>query len=299
MSPTSHALSPDALRRHHSTGRAWSEVLHLPFRQKRWRGQSGDFSGTGVGSSLRVPGPPALPPGRRPPPDQLAGVRPDGELHDEAVTARRSGRLSTWCSMPRIRCSPSRPRPCARSRPSTTPSRPAGASVPRSGCSPSKGGVIRPLPEEAVMNDRWAAELDGITDTAPNEPPALSQLPFRAGAMRISLSDLLFPGPPEAVVQPLVARGGRGIVFAPAARQESDPHWDGNYEFVDSESTLHHLRRNRTDPPPPLRGGLPPAFLALESLRPEVRARAGAPRLPPATSAPPCGRKPSLQGRSV
>ena len=61
--------------------------------------------------------------------------------------------------------------------------------------------------------------------------------------MRVCISDLLFPGAPESLVQPLVARGGRGILFAPSAREESDPQWDGNYEFVDSESVLHHLHR--------------------------------------------------------
>jgi hypothetical protein len=41
----------------------------------------------------------------------------------------------------------------------------------------------------------------------------------------------------------LSARNGRGIVFAPYAQDEADPGWDGNYEFIDPETSLPHEHR--------------------------------------------------------
>ena len=242
MLTNAQALSSDALRGHHATGRAWSEVLRLPFRHKRWRGQTGDFSGTGVGSSLEFQDHRAYLPGDDPRQINWQAFARTGnytmKLYREEVRPLVDLVLDASDSM--FAFTTKAARALELFYYVFEGAHRVGASIRVFAV---KGGAVRPLAEEAVMNDRWAAELEGLPATAANEPPALARLPFRAGAMRVCISDLLFPGAPESVVQPLVARGGRGILFAPSAREESDPQWDGNYEFVDSESALHHLHR--------------------------------------------------------
>jgi hypothetical protein len=222
---TVQALSSDSLREHHATGRAWSELLRLPFRQKRWRGQAGEFSGTGIGSSLEF----------------QAYARTGHytmKLYREEVRPLVDLVLDASNSMFAFEAKLARVLEVFYY--AFEAARRVGASMRVFAV---KGAATRPLAEEAVMNDRWTAELEGLPETAANEPPSFGRLPLRAGSMRLFLSDLLFPGAPEPLVQPLVARGGRAVIFAPSAREESDPQWEGNYEFIDSESTLHHLHR--------------------------------------------------------
>jgi uncharacterized protein (DUF58 family) len=239
---TVQALSSDSLREHHATGRAWSELLRLPFRQKRWRGQAGEFSGTGIGSSLEFQDHRAYLPGDDPRQINWQAYARTGhytmKLYREEVRPLVDLVLDASNSMFAFEAKLARVLEVFYY--AFEAARRVGASMRVFAV---KGAATRPLAEEAVMNDRWTAELEGLPETAANEPPSFGRLPLRAGSMRLFLSDLLFPGAPEPLVQPLVARGGRAVIFAPSAREESDPQWEGNYEFIDSESTLHHLHR--------------------------------------------------------
>ena len=44
--------APSEMTEIQGRARAWAQVLRLPFRQQRWRGQAGGFMGQGTGSSL-------------------------------------------------------------------------------------------------------------------------------------------------------------------------------------------------------------------------------------------------------
>jgi hypothetical protein len=111
------------------------------------------------------------------------------------------------------------------------------------------GDAVHPLAEDAVAGDRWpsdlAATLPSLTSVPalPHAQPSVGRIPFRLGSLRVLLTDLLFPGAPEAVLHPLVARQGRGVILAPAAPEESTPEWDGNYEFVEVEARTRHPHR--------------------------------------------------------
>ena len=236
------AFSAESLRECHATGRAWSEVLRLPFRQRRWRGAAGEFSGTGIGSSLEFQDHRAYLPGDDPRQINWQAFARTGnytmKLYREEVRPLVDLVLDASNSMFAFDTKSARVLEVFYY--AFEAARRAGASMRVLAV---KGTAARAIEEEAVMNDRWAEELGGLPETAAHEPPALARLPLRAGAMRICISDLLFPGAPEPLVQHLVARGGRAVVFAPSAREESHPQWDGNYEFIDSESSLHHLHR--------------------------------------------------------
>lgn len=70
-------------------------------------------------------------------------------------------------------------------------------------------------------------------------------LPWRPGAMKILISDLLFPGDPAALLGPLAASAGVGIVLVPTLAEEAELAWRGNVELTDCESAV--MRKQRID----------------------------------------------------
>ena len=54
--------------------------------------------------------------------------------------------------------------------------------------------------------------------------------------MRVFVSDLLYPIPPEDILVPLRARQGRPVVFALFDPVDEDPPWDGTVVLIDCES---------------------------------------------------------------
>jgi len=76
-----------------------------------------------------------------------------------------------------------------------------------------------------------------------NEGPQLGLVPLRAGALRVLISDLLFPSAPELFTTPLTTNRGRGILLAPCCAAEADPDWAGNIDFEDVETAHHEKRR--------------------------------------------------------
>src|SRR6185503_14727235 len=72
-------------------------------------------------------------------------------------------------------------------------------------------------------------------------------LHWRAGALKVLISDLLFPGDPSALLVPLAASSGVGVVLAPALAEEAELPWRGNVELTDCESGT--TRRQRIDEP--------------------------------------------------
>lgn len=86
----------------------------------------------------------------------------------------------------------------------------------------------------------WAAGSNAIPD--------LTRIPWRAASLRIWISDLLHPVPPETLLLPLLSGRGRGIILSPQCPAESEPDWLGNTELEDCESgSLRDLRFDHQD----------------------------------------------------
>jgi len=66
--------------------------------------------------------------------------------------------------------------------------------------------------------------------------PDLPRIPWRNGSLRVLVSDLLFPSPPEILIHSLLSSRGRAIIFAPYCAAESAPDWLGNTELIDCEN---------------------------------------------------------------
>lgn len=238
------AASLPALR---ATARGWAEVLRLPLRHKRWRGSSGELAGLGVGSSLDFQDHRAYLPGDDPRQINWQAYARTGhysmKLYREEVRPLVDIVLDASDSMWAY------PEKAARTAEllyfTADSARRTGASLRFFAVD---GEAVHPLAEDAVAGDRWAADLAGTLrpsggPSAPHSLPSVGRIPFRLGSLRVLISDLLFPGAPEAVLHPLAARQGRGVILAPAAEEESAPAWDGNYEFVEAEDRSRHLHR--------------------------------------------------------
>jgi hypothetical protein len=128
------------------------------------------------------------------------------------------------------------------------------------------GRTVRAVSAEEVHADRWRDRLDvpkaeggAGSAGAPNhatsrgpsasslEPAAPGPLHWRAGALKVLISDLLYPGDPSGLLVPLAASSGVGIILAPALADEADLPWRGNVELTDCESGA--VRRQQIDDP--------------------------------------------------
>ena len=239
--PLPSTLTAALLRECHVRARARAGMFRLPLRQRVWRGGSGDFMGRGTGASLDFQ-------------DHRAYAPGDDPRHLNWQAYARTGQYSMKLFREEVRplidvvldVSPSM---------FFTPEK-AGRSVElfyfavegalRAGTTPHVTAVCgawrRTLPLDAVMSDRWAEELPAAPQDAA-APPDLARVPLRAQALRVMVSDLLFAGDPLPLAGVLGARQGRPVVLAPFCQAESDPHWDGNMEFIEAEAQSHHPRR--------------------------------------------------------
>lgn len=238
--------SPDQLRSIQAHARGWACVLKLPFRQQRWRGQTGEFAGTGTGSSLDFQDHRAYMPGDDPRQINWQAYARTGsytmKLYREEVRPLVDIILDASESMFAYPIKEQRSLELLAYI--VEASLQTGATVRAFAM---RGASHMMLEVDALVSGRWTQELAKLPATAASDAPALSRLPLRAGAMRVLISDLLFPAEPEPTLAPLSARNGRGLVFAPFTQQESAPSWEGNYEFIDAETQQPHEHRVESD----------------------------------------------------
>ena len=223
--------------------REWARVLRLPFRQQRWRGHSGEFQGAGVGSSLDFQDHRTYIPGDDPRQINWQAYARTGtytmKLYREEVRPLVDLILDVSDSM--FAFPAKQQRALELLAYAVEASLQTGATLR---CYAVRGNEHRFLENDLILSGRWPAEIQALPASA--DAPALSRLPLRAGAMRLFISDLLYPAEPEVLLAPLGHRNGRGIVLVPFAAEESAPDWDGNYEFEDAETT--HLQEHRIEP---------------------------------------------------
>ncbi|MEM7383889.1 MAG: DUF58 domain-containing protein [Verrucomicrobiota bacterium] len=225
-----------------ATAEACADFIKLPFRNQVWKGQAGDQLGSGTGNSLDFQ-------------DHRAYTPGDDPRHINWQAYARTGNYSMKLYREEVRPlvdlivdgSDSMFFEPAKEQLSIALIHFAAVAANRAGaslrCFFVRGRTILPLPEESLQADAWPDSLRSMEEDGAAEPPALEGIPLRPQALRIFVSDLLFPASPGPILSPLTRRQGRGLVFAPFSRKESAPDWTGNYEFVDAESRTQHPHR--------------------------------------------------------
>lgn len=235
-----------ALRTLQARARAWARVLKLPFRQQRWRGNSGEFMGAGVGSSLDFQDHRVYLPGDDPRQINWQAYARTGtytmKLYREEVRPLVDLVFDVSDSM--FAFPNKEQRSLELLAYVVEASLQTGAALR---CFAVRGADHLLLDNAAILAGRWPGEIDRLPEAAATEAPALTRLPLRAGAMRVLVSDLLFPAEPEGVLASLSSRSGRGLIFSPYSQEEAAPGWSGNYEFVDAESRQAHEHRVEED----------------------------------------------------
>jgi uncharacterized protein (DUF58 family) len=235
---------PEAIQAARESATAVAALMRLPFRDRVWKGASGEFQGGGVGSSIDFQDHRAYIPGDDPRHINWQAYARTGnytmKLYREEVRPQVDVLLDISRSMFVGKLRAMRTLElflfCLNAAVQT------GASVKAWLVSANRHRFISDV---AVNTNAWAQtaiELQEETVQSP-DPPAIHTIPLRQNAMRVFVSDLLFPESPERIASALSARSGRGVLFAPFSHEEAEPEWQGNYEFIEAEDRERHLRR--------------------------------------------------------
>lgn len=239
-------FEPGELRVIHTRMRNAAEHLRFPFARRNWRGQQGSFQGSGSGSSIDFQ-------------DHRAYALGDDIRHINWQAYARTGHYIIKLYREEVR-------PSVDLLVDMTGSMFLDVDKARRALELLYFSVENALRAEASLRiylleglprpRAWqTGQLLGYQLPAPVEDPAerpaapvplveqLRSVPLRQGAMRIFLSDLLFPEPPAQVLSRLVAASGRALIFSPFTRAEAEPDWSGTLEFEDVESGRRRLQR--------------------------------------------------------
>lgn len=231
-----------ALQKAHGTALAAAARLRLPLRSRSWQGQAGEFAGSGTGSSLDFQDHRAYSPGDDPRHINWQAyartgsytmklfreeVRPvvdlvldaSDSMFFEEHKAVRSAELFYFIT-----------ESCAA----------AGASLYIHVVRGDSTSVVDPA---TIRSHRWLEKALALSCKDAAAAPDLPKVPLRANAIRVFLSDLLFPGDPEPLLRHLGQRHGSIVMFSPWLESEARPDWSGNYEFIDPERDTRHPHR--------------------------------------------------------
>ncbi|HLP09896.1 MAG TPA: DUF58 domain-containing protein [Opitutaceae bacterium] len=224
-----------------SAAGAAASLLRLPWRRNAWRGPSGEWSGVGLGNSVDFQDHRPYSPG-----DDLryvnwaAFARTDALMlkvhrHEAApaVDLVCDVSASMWLGEAKARRSAELMLFALESS-----ERHAGGVR----CHAVYGKTVTPLESAALRRGVLpAAEASG-------EPPALDRVPWRAEALRVLVSDLLFP-PANGVgwTRRLGGPRGLGLVLVPWSAEEAAPDWDGRMDFEDCENGARREQRVDAD----------------------------------------------------
>jgi uncharacterized protein (DUF58 family) len=231
-----------ALQLAHTTALAAAGRLRLPLRSRSWKGQAGEFAGSGTGSSLDFQDHRAYSPG-------------DDPRHINWQAYARTGTYTMKLFREEVRpvvdlvldASESmffEDRKAARTAELfyflTESCAAAGASLTIHAV---RGDGSAQLDPATLRSHQWLETARSIPVTDPSSAPDLAKVPLRANAIRVFLSDLLFAGDPEPMLRHLGQRHGSIVIFSPWLASEAHPDWSGNYEFIDPERHSRHPHR--------------------------------------------------------
>jgi len=105
-------------------------------------------------------------------------------------------------------------------------------------------GQWRRLDTPAAVNLSALPTFDSPRAQAGKLP--LAEIPWRAGSLRVLISDLLVAQPPERELASLSREHGRAVLLGPYLPSEAVPDWRGYLELHDCET--RQVRRQRVEP---------------------------------------------------
>jgi hypothetical protein len=226
----------DVLKSIHRRMQLEAERLRLPFRSRAWRGQAGNWLGVGIGSSIDFQDHRPYLPGDDPRYIDWQAYARTGQytmkLYREEVSPSVDLVLEVSESM--FFEEKKRKRVFELFYFALESARQSNASLR---CYALCGCERKPLALEEILGLEFLPQWESSAN-----PPDLSRIPWRQGSMRVLICDLLFPGSPDPSLAALGSGKGRGLIFAPFCRAESEPDWGGNIDLRDCETERHRTQ---------------------------------------------------------
>lgn len=235
-------MTSDQLKKARIIATACAENVSLPLRSRVWRGMAGEFAGAGSGSSLDFQDHRNYVPGDDPRHINWQAYARTGtytmKLYREEVRPIVDIVLDVSDSMFFEEEKATRVAELFYTIVSSSVKAGAATNIHL-----LKGASHRQITLEAVLSDQWFTIAADLTDDLPNQAPNLETLPLRPNTIRVFISDLLFPGDANPILRHFTQRQGSLIVLCPFSQSEANPEWQGNYEFVNAESSTRHPHR--------------------------------------------------------
>jgi len=245
MTSTPSEVTPTARHGALAAAARW----RLPFSRQAWRGLSGNWLGAGAGSSLDFQ-------------DHRNYVPGDDPRHIHWQAFARTGALTMKLYRAEVAPAVDVVVDVSESM-SLTPQKTMRVDelvafcvecADRAGAPVRLHAAVERVPRaiapDEVRAGRWRERLRPAADASSNKAPDSIMsvpVPWRRGALKVLVSDLLFAGDPAGLLVPLAAGSGVGVVLAPALAEEAELPWRGNIELTDCESGI--ARRQRIDEP--------------------------------------------------
>ena len=235
-------MKPEELQQARTAAITAAGRLRLPLRSRSWKGQAGEFAGSGTGSSLDFQ-------------DHRSYVPGDDPRHINWQAYARTGSYTMKLFREEVRpvvdlildasesmfFEPSKARRSAELFHFLCEGcSAAGASVVIHAL---RGDAVKRLDPADVATLRWFEAVRALPASDPASAPDLTKVPPRANSIRVLLSDLLFSGDPEPMLRHLGQKHGSIILFSPWITAEAHPDWSGNHEFIDPERGTRHPHR--------------------------------------------------------
>ncbi len=215
--------------------------FRLPFSSRAWSGAQGNWEGTGAGSSIDFQGNRSYQWGDDPRDIHWAAYARTGQLTMKVFRAELTPRVdvavdvseSMFFHSTRAARTRSLLQFCLLSAIGT------GAQV---SIHAVKGRRAIPLEQADVLSGQWEARFQNL-------PPDES-MPFistwRPNGMKIFISDLLYPGEPDGLLEAMTSQKGLSVIMAPTLQEEAELPAAGNVKLKNCESG--HLRSQLITP---------------------------------------------------
>ena len=206
----SHVTQPDAEQA--------ARRLRLPFSCCAWKGTQGHWEGMGAGNSIDFQGSRSYQWGDDPRDIHWAAYARTGQLTMKVFRAELSPQVdvavdvseSMFFHEERAARTRGLLQFCLLSAIGT------GAQVKIHAV---KGRRIIPLDQEDVLSGQWEAQIQSLP---PDESmPSISI--WRPNGMKIFISDLLYPGEPDNLLETMASLKGMSVILAPTLQEEAPP----------------------------------------------------------------------------
>lgn len=232
-------MTGEILAEAHRDAALLAERVRLPMRSRAWKGQAGEFAGSGSGASLDFQ-------------DHRSYQAGDDPRHINWQAYARTGQHTMKLFREEVRPIVELVVDVSRSmiydaRKARVTAALAFLTIQSAAAMGAAirvhtlcGGNATTLDTQTLEGVQWFADACCNVAADSSVPPDPARVELRANTVRVFLSDLLYSGDPERMLQQLGGRGSMLVMLVPYLDEEASPGWEGNCELIDVERATRH-----------------------------------------------------------